>query len=58
MQSIGGAVMGFVDKNRDDLSGNTLLVSDMIFTWDDDEELPLEEDDPDEPEDDGLEPPD
>ena len=40
--------MGFVDKNRDDLLGNTLLVSDMVFTWDDDEELPPEEDDPDE----------
>ena len=37
--------MGYVEKNKDDPTGNTQIVDDTVFTWEADGELPITEDD-------------
>jgi len=33
--------MGYVEKDRDSLTGNSLTLDDLVITWDDEEELEL-----------------
>lgn len=34
--------MGFVEKDREALTGNTLMIGDLILTWDEKEPVSLE----------------
>ncbi len=34
--------MGFFEKDKNDLTGNSIIVNDLTFTWDDKEALPLD----------------
>lgn len=33
--------MGYVEKDRDGLTGNSLTLDDLVITWNDEEELEL-----------------
>lgn len=33
--------MGYVEKDRDSLTGNSLTLDDLVITWDDEEETEL-----------------
>ncbi|MPN31727.1 hypothetical protein SDC9_179201 [bioreactor metagenome] len=35
--------MGLFEKNWDDLTGKSIILDDIEFTWDEDEELPPDE---------------
>lgn len=40
--------MGFVESDRDSLTGNSLLIGDLVLTWDDEETLSLDAETPEE----------
>lgn len=41
--------MGFVEKDRDALTGNSLLIGDLVLSWDEEEPLSLDVETKEEP---------
>lgn len=41
--------MGYIDMDKDSLTGKNMTVDDMVISWDDEEEVWLQESEQDEP---------